>query len=179
MQRITPEYLALNARAHADNNGYGVGGYKHLDTVLRLAESYGAGDVLDYGCGQGTLAKHAKRLAAIPFLSYDPAIPEFAAEPKPADMLVCTDVLEHVEPTCLMAVLEHMAHLTKKVAYLDIATRPAKRTLADGRNAHILIRDGYFWFDTLREYFDVVKFVAKPGHSVAFVLQPGGTAWKE
>lgn len=178
MQLITDEYRALNTRAHDDNTGYGIRGYKHLDHVLGLAEQYKATCVLDYGCGQATLSSHARRVSDLPFANYDPAIAQYAAMPEPADLVVCTDVLEHVEPLCITNVIKHIATLAKKAAYLEIATREAQRTLADGRNAHILVRDGMFWFDLVREYMDIVKFTAKPGHSVVIVAQPGGSTWK-
>lgn len=174
---ITDDYRALNARAHSDNTGYGIRGYKSLNTVLGLAEQYQAEQVLDYGCGQATLSAHAKRMSALPFFNYDPALPQYAALPEPADLVVCTDVLEHVEPLCITNVVKHIAELTRKAAYLEIATREAQRTLADGRNAHLLVRDGMFWFDLVREYMDIVKFTAKPGHSVVIVAQPGGSIW--
>lgn len=177
MQLITEEYLALNVKAHEEGTGYGIRGYKHLQPVLNLAEMHQANTILDYGCGQATLSKHAKRMTSIPVANYDPALPEFAAKPAPADIVVCTDVLEHVEPLLITNVVKHIAGLTQKAAYLEIACREAKRVLADGRNAHLLVRDGYFWFDLIREYMDVVKFSAKPGHSVLIIAQPGGTAW--
>lgn len=175
---ISDEYRALNARAHEDNNGYGIRGYKHLQSVLTLAEMHKAQSILDYGCGGATLAAHAKRMSAIPVFNYDPAIPKHAADPEPADIVVCTDVLEHIEPIYITNVIQHIASKTLKATYLEIACRPAKRVLADGRNAHLLVRDGYFWFDLIREYMDIVKFSAKPGHSVLIIAQPGGTAWK-
>lgn len=178
MTLITESYRALNRQAHEENTGYGTSGYRHLDTVLRLAEQYGVGDVLDYGCGQATLSRHARRVSPLKFHNYDPALEQYAAMPSPVDMVVCTDVLEHVEPASLPFVLEHITDLMVKVAFLEIACRPAKRVLADGRNAHILQRDGDFWFDTIRERMDIVRYMAKPGHSVTFVCVPGGTAWK-
>lgn len=178
MTLITDDYRALNARAHEEGTGYGIRGYKHLQPALALAELYGGKSVLDYGCGQGTLAAHARRVSDLPFFNYDPAVPQWAAMPTPADIVVCTDVLEHVEPLCITNVVKHIAELTQKAAYLQIACREAGRVLADGRNAHLLVRDGMFWFDLIREYMDIVKFTAKPGHDVVIVAVPGGTAWK-
>ena len=174
---ISDEYKALNAKEHADNNGFGVQGYKHLQLVLQLAEQYGATSVLDYGCGGATLSAHARKISPLPFFNYDPAIEKHSAMPAKADMVVCTDVLEHIEPLCLTSVLQHLQTLTGKVAFIEVACRPAKRVLADGRNAHLMQRDGMFWFDSLREFFDVVSFKGKPGHSATFVLVRGGTAW--
>ena len=178
MQLISDSYRALNAKAHQDANGYGTRGYKHLGSVLQLAEAHQATSILDYGCGQATLSAHARRMTDIPVLNYDPAIPAYAELPSKADIVVCTDVLEHVEPLCVTNVVQHIASLTGKAAFIEVACRPAKRLLDDGRNAHLLIRDGYFWLDMFRDHMDVIKFIGRPGHSVLLVCVPGGTAWK-
>lgn len=177
MKLISDEYRALNAHEHNCQNGYGIQGYKHLPQVLKLAERMQAQSVLDYGCGQATLSKHARRVSPLEFRNYDPAIAEFSALPEPADIVVCTDVLEHVEPACLAEVLGHIASLANKAAYLEIACRPAKRVLSDGRNAHINVRDGEFWLYTIRNYMDVLEYRAVPRHSVLIIGVTGGTLW--
>lgn len=45
-----------------------------------------------------------------------------------------TGVLEHIEPECLEQVLDHLQRLTRKIALLNIVTRPANKVLADGHN---------------------------------------------
>ena len=175
--RISDQYRAENARQHTESQGYGERGYKHLDDVLHLRNREGCTTALDYGCGKATLAKYARRVTDMPIACYDPCVPEFSAEPAPAELLICTDVLEHVEPLALNDVLEHMHNLCQKAFYFQIACREAKRVLSDGRNAHLLIRDPYFWFDTLRRYFDITDFRALPGHSVVVCGKPLGAAY--
>ncbi len=63
---------------------------------------------------------------------YDPAVAGKDLPPEPADLVVCTDVLEHIEPDCLDDVLSDLARLTKKVLLVNISTRPAVKVLADG-----------------------------------------------
>ena len=138
--KITPEYLALNRELHARGN-YGVSGARAAPTVLELADMLGTRDILDYGCGQRLL----ERTLGFPIHNYDPCIPGLDSPAQPADLVVCTDVLEHVEPACLDEVLDDLQNLTLKVALLVIANRPAKKTLADGRNAH-LIQEGRDWW---------------------------------
>ena len=41
---------------------------------------------------------------------------KFSRPPKPADILLCTDVLEHVEPEKTEEVLRHIKSLTLNVA---------------------------------------------------------------
>lgn len=142
---ITPEYLALQREMHSRPRGYGGGGWKHAVELARLAGSLQARSILDYGCGQGTL-KTAFASSPINVYEYDPAIPGKDARPTaPADIVVCTDVMEHVEPQFIDAVLADIRALTRTLSYICIATRPANKFLADGRNAHLTVRDGDWW----------------------------------
>jgi cyclopropane fatty-acyl-phospholipid synthase-like methyltransferase len=130
-----------------------VGGGKHADTVLKLAAAIGTTSILDYGCGKGYLAK------AIPFpiWEYDPAVPGKEECPRPADLVVSTDVLEHIEPDRLAYVLDDLRRVTRKVAYLVIHTGPAQKTLADGRNAHLIQQGAKWWTKRLSKFFKVGK----------------------
>lgn len=148
---ISAEYRQLNARLHRENLAYGVGGERHSATVLKLAASCKTKNILDYGCGKGRLGK------AIPFqiAEYDPAIPGKDESPKPADIVVCTDVLEHIEPEKLAFVLGDLARCVRQVGYFVIHTGPASKTLADGRNTHLIQQGKPWWRDTLSKFFNV------------------------
>lgn len=148
--RITPEYKALQEQLHAKGN-YGVSGAKHADRILSLVQKLQTKDVLDYGCGQHTLQKNIP----FPIQEYDPCIPGFDTEPVPADIVTCTDVMEHIEPECLFDVIQHLHRLTKKVLFLDIAQRPAQKYLADGRNAHLIQQETMWWLQKLDPYFEL------------------------
>lgn len=142
---ISDEYRQMNADLHEQKPMYGMSGRKWAPTVMALREKYDTVSVLDYGCGKGSLGKE------IPggVTNYDPAIKEFSRPPKPHNIVVCTDVLEHVEPQHLSAVLGHISELTRKVALLVVATRPARKTLPDGRNCHLIIRSAGWWVDMI------------------------------
>jgi hypothetical protein len=154
---ISEDYRRLNAQLHASNLAYGVGGGKHADTVKKLAESLKTTSVLDYGAGKGYLAK------ALPFpiWEYDPAIPEKSQPPRAADLVVCTDVLDHIETDTLQHVLGDLQRVTKKVGYFVIHTGPAGKTLPDGRNTHLIQRGEAWWRKNLSRYFSVGKVIEK------------------
>jgi hypothetical protein len=116
--------------------------------VRELISQVAAVTVLDYGCGRGELAKV---LSPQRVSEYDPGIAGKDGMPKPCDLVVCTDVLEHIEPDRLGNVLDHLTVLAGKALYLVIATRPAQAVLPDGRNAHLIVRDAAFWLDKLKE----------------------------
>lgn len=152
--RYTEEYKGLQQQLHAKGD-YGTSGHKHAARIVSLAKQIGTREVLDYGCGQRTLSK------AMPFAitNYDPFLPGFDSEPQPHDLVVCSDVLEHIEPNCILNVTEHLHQLTKRALFVDVACRPAKKVLADGRNAHLIQWEPDKWLRFfLADVSDVTPF---------------------
>lgn len=163
---ITDSYRKLNSDLHAGGN-YGRHGDKWAAHVEQLVQQYDAATVLDYGCGQGSLARALGEIVS----EYDPAISEKASPPLPADLVVCTDVLEHIEPDCLEDVLDDLRALTRKACFVVIATRPAQKFLADGRNAHLIVEPTDFWHKQLTMRFRMVSIDPMTGEFAA-VLEP-------
>jgi 2-polyprenyl-3-methyl-5-hydroxy-6-metoxy-1,4-benzoquinol methylase len=142
---ISPKYVAEQRRLHAQPRGYGGRGSKWAEVVVELASEFRCSTVLDYGCGQGSLAK-AIRVNLHLTYEYDPAIPGKDAPPVDLfDLVVCTDVLEHVESDRINAVLSHLASLTGRALFVVIALVPTSKKLSDGRQAHILLRSVDWW----------------------------------
>lgn len=146
---ISAGYRELNARLHRDNLAYGVGGGKHAPVVLKLAEQLKTRSILDYGCGKGYLAKSIP----FPIWEYDPAVPGKDESPRPADLVICTDVLEHIEPEALTFVLDDLRRCVQKVGYFVIHTGPSSKLLADGRNSHLIQRNAKWWRKKLAKFF--------------------------
>ncbi|HSN20991.1 MAG TPA: class I SAM-dependent methyltransferase, partial [Usitatibacter sp.] len=146
--KITPEYIELNRALHATGT-FGMSGGRWRLPLLALCEQLGSRDILDYGCGQRTL----QNSLPFPIRNYDPCIPGLDAPPEPADIVVCTDVLEHVEPECIEDVLEDLKRVTRDAGLFCIATRPAERILADGRNAHLIQQPRAWWMPRLERRF--------------------------
>jgi hypothetical protein len=151
---ISPEYAELNKKLHEDRPDYGVSGAKWASSVQQFAEMLESRDILDYGCGKRSL----QDALGFDIRNYDPAISEYSAVPDPADIVACTDVLEHIEPECLDDVLADLRRVTKRLGFFTIATRPAKKFLADGRNAHLIQKDARWWLDKLWEKFHIQQF---------------------
>lgn len=160
MELISNDYRRLNAEMHLAKPDYGVQGREHFIDVEALAKSMNTKDILDYGCGKGTLAMH------FPYTikQYDPAIPRHADLPDAADLVVCTDVLEHIEPELIGNVLEHLKSLVKKVLYATICTKPAHKILSDGRNAHLIIESPKWWFSAVEDKFDIINYKKAENH---------------
>lgn len=162
---ISDHYRKLNVQLHADPKGFGGDGKKHAERVLEYAVRLGARSICDYGCGEGTLKPALQALGFKGFIGeYDPAMKGREALPKPAHLVVSTDVLEHIEPDRLELVLRHQFLVAERAAFFTIATRPANKILPDGRNAHLIQETPDWWMDRLRatgwvieERFDKMK----------------------
>ena len=163
--KISPAYLEQNRLLHAGGS-YGLGGQRWAESVRNICRVAGSRDVLDYGCGQRTLEK----ALGFPIRNYDPCIPGLDAAPEPADVVVCTDVLEHIEPECLDEVLDDLKRVVRRVGFLVIANRPAKKTLPDGRNAHLIQEDSAWWMPRLKSRF-AVAYVKEMTGEFAVVVE--------
>jgi hypothetical protein len=143
---ISETYRALNAELHSHGK-YGLSGYKWAKQVDKLARACEARTVLDYGCGRGTLKIGLEEHAPLPYsiFEYDPAIAGKEEKPDRSDIVVCGDVLEHIEPDCLYPVLDDLAGIARLAVFLVVATVPAMKTLADGRNTHLIVESSDWW----------------------------------
>lgn len=160
--RYSHEYESLQRQLH-ERQDYGISGSKYTEYTLHLAENLKTRDILDYGAGKGTLQKGIP----FPIQNYDPFVEEYAKRPHPATLVVCTDVLEHIELNCLEDVLADIASLTKGMLFAQIATRPAAKFLADGRNAHLIQENINWWVPHLMKHFDLQNLNNQKGSFIS------------
>lgn len=167
---ITPEYRDLQKQMFATSERYAKSGHAHASRVFmagaQLLRKYGKCDILDYGCGRESLRTGMEgafpTIPGMKLIGYDPNVDEFSADPAPAELVYCGDVMEHVEPQCVDAVLRRIAGLSKHLAMFVISTRKAFKNLPDGRNAHICHHDKDWWMSFLGKYFVVVESAHNP-----------------
>lgn len=171
---ISKEYIDLNKKLHEDNPTYGMGGSKYKETVIKLADGLITSEnkfieVLDYGCGKGMLAKSLP----FPIAEYDPAVPGKDTVPRPADLTICTDVLEHIEPSKLEYVLGDLKRCTKQIGYFVISTRRAVKTYSNGENAHLIVQGKDWWEKKLKKHFNVGTIIYKEKeHELHVIVGP-------
>lgn len=170
---ISAEYVKLNRQLHKDNVAYGVGGGKYAPVVLKLCDRLKTTSVLDYGAGK----KYLEKALPFPIWSYDPAFPEISESPRPADIVCCFDTMEHIEPDKLLFVLTDLQRCVKKIGYFVIHTALSGKTLADGRNTHLIVKDKDWWCKKLDKFFQLdKKSIIQEGPLLHVVVAPKSVA---
>lgn len=163
---ITNEYQdALLALRKNYKWGYSGGKYAG-DTVFNLLQEFPEIEtILDYGCGGNTLKAwiEEKGITDKKWTLYDPGVEEFKEPPKGKfDLVITTDVLEHVEEIMLNKVLIHLRELTGRFLYNEIACYFCGITFGDGpyagQDLHINMKPPDVWFKRLahRDFSDEV-----------------------
>jgi 2-polyprenyl-3-methyl-5-hydroxy-6-metoxy-1,4-benzoquinol methylase len=149
---ISDDYRQLLAQMH-QAAPWGTKGFSYIQDFLPFCEELRCKTVLDYGSGFGTVRRHlAESNPSLSVAEYDPAIESCAGDPLPADFIVCTDVMEHVEIEYVDDVLEHIHNLMLIGGYFSIGLTKAKRVLPDGQNAHITIKPSGWWLEKLNHH---------------------------
>lgn len=172
-ETISSDYLAQQQALHT-NKRYGVASVGYAPIVLDILEKTKFSSLCDYGAGKCRLwqALPGGVQKKMEYHPYDPAFPEYGP-PTPADVVSCIDVLEHIEPELLQNVIQELAGLTREVGFFTIHTGPAKKILADGRNAHLIQQPISWWLGRLLKYFEIIQVVpVKRGFWV--IVQPIG-----
>ena len=112
---ITPKHIQEMKKLHR-NPIYGLSGKKHKDVVLKLSQALKTTSILDYGCGKGSLGNNLP----FPIWEYDPAVDGKDSVPRPADLVVCFNVLECIEPEMIDNVLGDLVRCSRKCVYIII-----------------------------------------------------------
>jgi hypothetical protein len=157
---ITRDYLRQQRLLHRRNETYGAASRKWAPVVAELIGRLAPRSILDYGAGKRALreALGDEVLAGRKLREYDPAIEQIAKPPGGEfDLVVCIDVLEHIEPGCLDEVLNHITSKTGRAAFLTVHTGPAGKTLKDGRNAHLIQEPLLWWTEQMSRRMDIVE----------------------
>ena len=166
----TKEYIKQLQQLHGDKSrprGFG-GKVKDLGQIYHYLDKWNPASLLDYGCGKGAILQHlSEKYTSMHCEGYDPAVREFNyVSRQKYECVFSNDVLEHIEPQMLQAVLEHINACAEKYIWLRIDTRPARKSLPDGRNAHLILETPDWWQTKINEFIE--------GKIVYFVLNKKG-----
>lgn len=110
--------------------------------------------VLDFGCGSASLGDFVleRTHVDISWTNYDPGTVEFGDNSclqREFDLVVSSDVLEHVEPELLSPTIRRLGACARKAQYHHIACDPCGLTLPDGRNAHLSLHTPEEWAEMI------------------------------
>lgn len=151
---ITSEYQAQMAAEHSGSK-WGSSAAKYSgDKVLQAIRTRPyVTSVLDFGCGKQSLQQYIQEALPqrdIHWTNYDPGIPGIDTLPNDTfDLVVSTDVLEHVEPKLLDETLKQLNKLTGKVLVSDIACYPTGKKFMEGPykgiDMHLTVKSPKWW----------------------------------
>lgn len=153
---ISDAYREQLSQLHREKADFGTSSPMYAPIIRNIIKRYQPEELLDYGAGKQAL-KSALGIKE-GYRAYDPCIPEISETPNPADFVVCTDVLEHVEAYHIYGVLKDLQRVTKKVGFFAIHTGAALNVLPDGRNAHITQEDANWWLGHLITRWNIEAF---------------------
>lgn len=155
---ITDDYRAQQTKLHEDAN-YGKASVAHAPLVAKAINRFGVSEVLDYGAGKLALMRTISTELMVDhkfrYIPYEPADPRYSDKPEPAEMVVCLDVLEHIEPDLIDNVLDDLQRVTQRIGIFTIHCTAAKKVLPDGRNAHLIQEGMDWWLPKIMSRFDV------------------------
>ena len=122
----------------------------HIAAIDALLRTHACHSILDYGCGKAQCwpIQWQDRITG-----YDPAYEPYSVRPQGSyDMVICTDVLEHVPESAVDRVIRDIFDYREKWVYLCICTRASGKRLPDGSNKHVTIRPNSWWDLRLAAY---------------------------
>lgn len=152
-------YIELHKKLHEQSSLHFTGKslQKYIPIIDSLIRDYSCRSILDYGCGK---AKFWPQHWLSIINGYDPAYEKYNISPSNADMVICTDVMEHIPMSEIDNTLKHIDSLANTWTFFAIDTKKAKKKFPDGSNCHVTIKPAEWWKDKLNK--------CCPRHTVQF-----------
>ena len=150
---------------HKDENLYaGSSTTLHKESIGQFISVTQSKTILDYGCGKAVQYSkeniHNDYFHGIMPALYDPAVEQYSVLPDGKfDMVICTDVLEHIEEQDLEPVIAEIYSKADKFVYLGICNSPADSFLPDGRNAHVTQKPLDWWVEQILPHASIHTLV--------------------
>ena len=149
---LSKHYLKQLDQLHQLNKGFG-GKVKKLGEFHSYMQQWRPKTLLDYGCGRAAILNDlVKRYPECRCYGYDPAVVAYQNIALTSyECVFSNDVLEHIEPEYVNDVLTHINDLSSRYIWLRIDTRPARKQLSDGRNAHLILESPDWWRNCVKQ----------------------------
>jgi SAM-dependent methyltransferase len=182
LENLVQEYKNM----HSDPKKY-IGEFliPHADNIKELIDIYQVGSILDYGSGKGnqyTVDKiHETHFNNIMPTLYDIGVDGIDVLPNDTfDMVISTDVLEHIPEDLIPNALEEIYNRAKKCVYLAICnTENTKSKFSNGEGVHLTCKKGIWWINKIKPHakvFTKINVYGKQGITEASFDHNGLTA---
>ena len=136
-----------------ESKSYGATSVRNFRHLAAQASTLPVTSIVDFGCGQSVLVDHLAEYLGASAARYDPAIPAFEEKPEGQfDLLLNTDVLEHIPETEIDGLLAEMRAMAKNALFI-IDLRLAKEILPNGDNAHCSLFPAAWWQEKVASHF--------------------------
>ncbi len=175
MALLREDLIKQYQKIHSEKR-YGYTSQNLFLLLLPFAKELAPQTILDYGCGQSKLVDMLREeldpLGAhgIKAFKYEPAIEEHAFLPvDSADLVLNTDVLEHIPAEDLAQVLKNIFTISRNALFV-ISNKPAREILPDGSNAHCSVYPPEWWRELIEKQFGFAKLVPWPVRSTCCIV---------
>lgn len=163
---LIPEYRALAA---SGDKFAGLTILQHADSIGKMVRLTRSKTLLDFGCGRADAYREPHKVWQAWGIDrkdvtlYDPAFNRDNVLPTGKfDMVVCSDVLEHIPEDEVDAFIDRLFTYAKRGVWAAVCCRAAKKTFPDGRNLHVTLRSHDWWSERMQ--------AASVRHGISFLL---------
>ena len=151
---MSEKYLEEYKLLHKNMASFGSGACLYLDELRLIIDYLRPKTVLDYGCGKANLIKALSEIYSdIQFYGYDPAVEMYNTLPvEKADLVINTDVLEHIPENELDSVVSKIASISDN-AFFGLHHALAYTILPNGENAHCTVKPPIWYYNLMCRYY--------------------------
>lgn len=166
------DYIKQYKLLYKRKKNYGKTSIKLYDMLEKIINDLNILSVLDYGCGKSKLLDLIKKNKKIKIYRYDPAIKKYSKLTKnKTDLVICTDVLQHVPLYDLDRVLKEIKSKGIYILFYIKCTNH-KTKLPNGTYANCTVYDKKWWLEKLSNYYDDIKEIKISDlTSVCFIMK--------
>lgn len=165
-KELIHQYYKIYLEESSGGKVYGKSSEDLLLKIAPLVNEINPKKILDFGCGRSSLISYFWNNGERELFKYDPAIREYREVVKdPMDLVICTDVMEHIPEDFLFLVLDQIQEVSNN-AIFTISLKSARKKLPSGVNAHITIRPVEFWIQIIYMVFGKVTVLEQDENGV-------------
>lgn len=163
------KYTELYKQIHKKKK-YGISGDRLVPELRKLIPT-GCKSLLDYGAGQSNTAALLGKELSIPTLyAYDACVEGRNVKPEGRfDVVICTDVLEHIPEDELDELLQDIGEYSDKAIFV-VSLVKAGEILPNGENAHCTVKPESWWIEKIKDVFPDIHKVESGAKRSSYVV---------